>query len=215
MKAYRQQLYEIGALAKLANLRDGLNGVTLTNLHVDESKPVIWKKLLLEVFYTKNQAGEAWSKRTESGAENYYNNYQYENGWSYYGLNLGSPFITDRQFARDELAGHPTQHFINNRIFLMHLGFEGAIKDIMIRTKLSYSRNYGTFRTSAGPYRMFGQVVQADPNLYFTPVNQFSFYLEGRKAFKHNVVAGLTIAGDNGRLLYNSAGVIASISKSF
>jgi hypothetical protein len=215
VKAYRQHLYEIGALAELANLRDGLNGLTFTNLNVDESRSLIWKKLLLEVFYTKNQAGEAWSKTTESGAENYYNNYQYDNGWSYYGLNLGSPFITDRQFARDELAGHPTQHFINNRLFLMHLGFEGAVKDIMIRTKLSYSRNYGTFRTSAGPYRLFEQVVQADPNLYFTPVNQFSFYLEGRKAFRNNVVAGLMLAGDNGRLLYNSAGVIASISKSF
>lgn len=215
VKAYRQQLYEIGALAELANLRDGLNGLTFTNLNVDESRPVVWKKLLLEVLYTKNQAGEAWSKRTNSGAENYYNNYQYENGWSYNGLNLGTPFITDRQFARDELSAHPANHFINNRVFMMHLGFEGSIREIMIRTKLSYSRNYGTYRTSGGPYRLFGQVVQANPNLYFTPVNQFSFYVEGRKAFRNNVVAGLSVAGDNGGLLYNAAGVIASISKSF
>ncbi len=97
----------------------------------------------------------------------------------------------------------------------MHLGFEGSVHDIRIRTKLSYSRNWGTFRTSGGPYRLFEQVLQADPDFYFTPVNQFSFFLEARRSFGNKLEGGLTFAADRGRLLYNSAGVIASISKSF
>jgi hypothetical protein len=215
VEIYRQNLYEIGALSKLANLRDGLNGVTFINLKESDRNNFRWNKLLMEVFYTKNQAGEAWSKPTQSGAENYYNNYQYTEGWSYQNLNLGNPFITNRNDSRENLAKRPNDYFVNNRIFLFNLGFEGAVKDIMIRTKLSFSRNYGTFRTSGGPFRLFRQVLQADPNLYFTPVNQFSFYLEGKKAFRNKIVGGIAIAGDQGRLLYNSVGLIGSVSKSF
>jgi len=212
---YRQNLYDIGALSKLANLRDGLSGLTITNNSQVQNGRVHWHKLLFEVFYTKNQAGESWSKPTKSGAENYYNNYQYENGWSYQHQSIGNPFITDRRYAVDNLASHPSNYFINNRLILIHMGLEGSLNNILIRSKLSFSRNYGTFRTSGGKYRLFGNVLEADPTLYFTPVNQFSYYLEGRKSFKNNIQVGLMLAGDQGKLLYNSTGIKASIAKSF
>ncbi|MFD2965752.1 hypothetical protein, partial [Olivibacter jilunii] len=76
---YRQNIYDVGALSRLANIRDGLNGITLTNrLYQDDiHKGFQWKKILVEFLYTKNQAGEEWSKPTKSGDEDYYNNSYY------------------------------------------------------------------------------------------------------------------------------------------
>ena len=92
--AYRQNLYDAGALYYLANIRDGLNGLSLVNKNYI-NKGFQWKKILVEVLYTKNQAGESWSHLTKSsGDEDYYNHYQYIQGWSYNGIGIGNPFIS-------------------------------------------------------------------------------------------------------------------------
>jgi hypothetical protein len=65
-------------------------------------------------------------------AEDYYNNYQYADGWSYMGLNLGSPFITDRSYVRTNLVTDRDRYFVNNRVFLVNFGFEGAVKTVFI-----------------------------------------------------------------------------------
>jgi hypothetical protein len=216
VKAYRQTFYDIGGLGKLANIRDGLNGLTFTNRKVQTNNFFKWKRLLIEVLYTKNQAGEVWSPETKSGAENYYNNYQYAEGWSYQSLNLGSPFITNQTHARGNLESYPSEHYINNRVTALNLGFEGSLSNILLRTKLSFSRNYGTYRTSGAPYKgVGGGVVPGNPDLRFSAVNQLSLYIDAKKAFKNNLVGGLTLAGDSGRLLYNSVGVVASVSRHF
>ncbi len=215
IKAYRQNFYEVGALSKLANIRDGLNGLVFTNLNQKTNSTLYWKRFLVEVLYTKNQAGEIWSKETKSGAENYYNNYQYLKGWSYNSLNLGSPFLTNINYVRKNLAIDNQDYFINNRVVALNLGLEGSISDILFRTKLSYSRNYGTYRTSGQPHRNVYGIQPGNPDLYFKPVNQMSFYLEGRKTIQNNLIVGLAMAIDRGGLLYNSLGGIASIAKSF
>jgi hypothetical protein len=216
VKVYRQALYDIGGLSKLANISDGLNGITFTNAKIKTDNLFNWKRVLFEVFYTKNQGGELFSKVTKSGAENYYNNYQYTEGWSYRGLDLGNPFITNRAYARENLASHPSNYFINNRVLALNLGFEGALNDIMLRTKLSYSQNYGTYQTSGAPFRgIGGKIEPGDPDLKFPKVNQFSFYLEAKKVFKNNLIGGLAVAGDRGSLLYNSIGINASVAKQF
>ncbi|MGV8134589.1 MAG: hypothetical protein AB2L20_05200 [Mangrovibacterium sp.] len=40
---------------------------------------------------------------------------------------MGSPFITSRVYAREELPDNPSQYFINNRLYALHFGFEGEI----------------------------------------------------------------------------------------
>jgi hypothetical protein len=52
---YRQNFYEVGGLAHLANIQDGLNGLMIENLKL-EGKETSWSKLLFEFLYTKNQA---------------------------------------------------------------------------------------------------------------------------------------------------------------
>src|SRR5690606_30259799 len=58
LMAYRQNIYDVGAISKLANIADGLNGITLTNKRYNTTnKNWDWQKLLFEFFYSKDQAG--------------------------------------------------------------------------------------------------------------------------------------------------------------
>jgi hypothetical protein len=212
---YRQSIYETGALSKLANIKDGLNGLTLTNLKYEErNRDFKWKKILLELFYTKDQAGYPWSKPTQSGDEDYYNNYYYPHGWSYQGVGLGNPLITPVQYANSDLAAAPKKYFSNNRIIAVHTGFTGSYKKLDLLIKATYSKNYGTYATSE-----FGESTGSFRNRpswgIFTPVTQYSIYVDAGKALRNNYYVSLTGAVDQGKLLQNSWGLILKIKKEF
>jgi hypothetical protein len=112
---YRQWVYDAGALYYLANLRDGLNGLSLTNTKTGHHS-IEWKKIVLEFLYTKNQGGETWSPHTTSLFENYYNNSFYDTGWSYKSWGIGTPFITPTGKIREDLPEDPFSFFTNNRV---------------------------------------------------------------------------------------------------
>ena len=212
--AYHQFFYDIGALYYLANIRDGLNGLSLLNKQYSSEKRFQWKKILLEVLYTKNQAGEFWSPPTSSGDEDYYNNYQYIEGWSYKGIGLGNPFICSRASIRDGLPTDPHDYFINNRVIAFHFGFEGYIQKWNFILKTSYSLNYGTFGTSE-----VGHTLGKDRILprygIFSETKQLSIYFEGNKVIKNGLNFGFAGAFDVGELYYNSFGLLFRVSKSF
>ncbi|MFZ2340211.1 MAG: capsule assembly Wzi family protein [Bacteroidales bacterium] len=209
---YRQNLYEAGALAHLANIQDGLNGISLQNLHRD-GKPGIWDKMLLELLYTKNQAGEPWSPESGSPYEPYYNHGQYITGWSYLGSGLGTSFITTRDYIRENLPAHPEEYFINNRVMALHFGFEGSFRTLSYTLKASWSKNYGTYRTTdeeqsteitnPGEYGIFGEQ------------EQISSYFGVNKRFTNGLILGLIGAFDYGDLYYNSFGMFLRASYSF
>lgn len=205
--AYRQNFYEVGGLYYLANIQDGLQGISLTR-KVRGSSPVQWRKILVEFMYSKNQGGESWSPNTPTGAENYYNNYEYNQGWSYKGFALGTPFMTTRTTARAGFPSPQAHYFINNRVALLHTGVEGAIHSLLYTVKLSYSKNYGTWRTNSYGQRIGGpNTNRLRPNAgIFVPVNQFSSYLELHKPLKNGISVGAVLALDNGGLLYNTVG---------
>jgi hypothetical protein len=196
--AYRQNIYEAGALYYMANIRDGLNGLSLTNTNY-RRRGIQWKKILVEVFYTKSQGGETWSVPRTSGPEDYYNHYQYLQGWSFLGIGIGNPFISPRIYSREGLPSNSYQYFINNRLVAFHFGYEGSVKnwDFILRT--SYSLNYGTYVT----------ITQ------FSETKQFSAYLDANKELKNGMYLGFTGAFDLGKLYYNSFGVIVKVGKSF
>jgi hypothetical protein len=199
---YRQNIYETGALAHLANIQDGLNGISLENRQF-VNKPVMWKKILFEFLYTKNQAGRPWSPEYGSYYEPYYNHGQYTTGWSYLGTGLGNPFITTGSYIRQELPSGPT-FFVNNRVIVLHTGCEGNFKGLNYLFKASWSQNYGTYFTTTeeqstnisnpGSYGIFGEQ------------NQLSTYLELNRELKNGLNLGLIGAFDYGDLLYNSFG---------
>nr|WP_288812031.1 capsule assembly Wzi family protein [uncultured Sphingobacterium sp.] len=208
---YRQQIYDVGALAHFANVRDGLTGISLKN---KKNRNIGWNKILLEFLYTKNQAGESWSPFTPSGDEDYYNNFMYGNGWSYKGLGIGNPFLTPRHEGRSNLRYKADQYFVNNRVIAFHSGLEGNIKRLEVKLKLSYSQNYGTFGTSPIGSSL-GDVRSPIAPPYFEKVNQFSGYVECYRPLKRGWKLGVASAFDSGKLLNDSFGASLSVKKHF
>jgi hypothetical protein len=216
LSVYRQNFYDIGALIHFANIADGLNGISLVN-NSAKSGSFYWKKLLFEFLYTKNQAGYPSSKETKSGAEDYYNNYEYLQGWSYKNVGLGTPFITPAYYSRQDLGQPDKQFFINNRVSAVHLAAEVYAFNWFYTGKISYSQNYGTYANGTEIYRTFGGYLAVGPDteIPFKKVHQTSIYLEGTRPLKNNYNIGYDIGYDRGGLLYNSFGIIFKASKSF
>jgi hypothetical protein len=210
---YRQNFYDEGAMYYLANLLDGLNGVSFINKQ-NSNKDFQWKRMLIEFLHTKNQAGETWSKYTTSPYENYYNNGYYKTGWSYKGIGLGTPFINPVNTIKEEFPSAPGDYFINNRVIAIHVGMESYLFGWNITSKFSYSRNYGTYLTSATGKIYDGENTEA---LYgiFPVTGQFSAYLETSKDLKKGLRMGLITAFDKGNLYRDSFGIMGNISKSF
>lgn len=211
--AYHQFIYDVGAIGHLANLPDGISGISLTNHKANSGNAFRWTKLLLEFIYTKDQAG-AYGDKVKSGDEDYYNNFEYIQGWTYHGINLGNPLLTSRQYIRAGQANDPDDFIIDNRIIAVNTGFQGYYKQIGITARLTYSQNYGTYGTNY-PGHSTGGVYTPPAYGIFVPVRQLSGYLEGSKALKNGWSTGAALAFDQGKLYYNSAGILLKLKKSF
>ena len=209
---YRQNLYEVGGLAHLANIQDGLNGLMIENLQ-QESRKTIWSKFLFEFLYTKNQAGRPWSPEFGSPYEPYYNHGQYLTGWSLDGTGLGNPFISTREYLRQELPAHPDDYFVNNRVLAFHLAGKGAINDVDIKFKASWSRNFGTYHTT--DEEQSTDITDPGSIGIFGRKEQFSAFIEMDKKVSNNIGVGLTGAVDLGELYYNSAGIFLRLTYLF
>lgn len=114
--------------------------------------------VIYEFYYTKYQSGSRhdrpatpkemekqdpnshfYGRKVLGGCDNYFNNGEYANGWTYYGLVVGSPFMTAG------LSGKLIK-VINNRIIGHHIGIKGmAWQTTPYKLLLSYSKNYGTY----------------------------------------------------------------------
>ena len=211
---YHQFYYEAGALAKFANVKDGLFGISVMNKSSVDNRIFKWKKVLFEFLYSKSQGGEPDSKPRPSGFEDYYNNSYYVAGWTYEGENLGTPFFTPRKYTREDLAAPKWsfQNFANNRIKLFHLGAEFDFYGVSLKTLLSFSQNYGNYTTSPEGRGRNTYVYHFAPP-YFGKQNQFSGYLNASKEIGNGFVLGAKIALDRGDLLYNSVGGSFTLTK--
>jgi hypothetical protein len=209
---YRQNIYEAGALYYMANIEDGLNGISFEN--PNKTKHFFnWKKFLFEFLYTKNQAGESWSPYTPSPYENYYSHYIYRNGWTYNDIGLGTPFITTRAYVRDSLPNAWHENFINNRVKVFHFGFQGSIQNWDYTIKCSWSKNYGTYYTT--DEEQTTDIPNPGKDGVFGEQKQFSAYLACYRAIGKGFNLGCTTAFDVGDLYYNSFGILFSVSKEF
>ncbi len=210
---YRQNLYDVGAISKLANISDGLNGMIIENLRddKDDSDNWKWKKFLLEFFYSKDQAGYPWSKATASGDEDYYNNSYYLEGWSYQAAGLGNPLIIPATDAKAGQVSNPLKYFISNRVLAVHLGADMDIYKTKILLKATYARHYGNFSTSewgGSTGSEFGESYGK-----FIPVSQLSAYLEASRRLSRGFSTGIVAAMDHGKMLNNSVGGYIFLAK--
>jgi hypothetical protein len=199
---YRQFVYEDGSLFYLTTLNDGLYGARIkkknsygANFEITEG--------VFEILYTKNQGGDIFvlGDGKYRGHDNYFNNQQVRDGWSYFGRTIGTPFIPPASQTSWKWPLYADNFTSNNRVLLYHLGLKGTLfRKLEWQTKLSYSLNYGTYLEK-----------------YLSVPKQFSgiFGLQT----KVDVLGGLTIKGsyatDIGDLYRQTHGFMLGIRKDF
>ncbi|GAB3883612.1 capsule assembly Wzi family protein [Spirosoma agri] len=197
--AYRQNIYEDGSLFHLTNLRDGLNGLRIRNLRPFDPHRVQIESVLFEYLFTENQGGSLFidNSEAERGRDNYFNHSQYQDGWSRYGMTIGTPFITPSTDSRSDLPRYGFTN--NNRVAVMHAGLSGHVLDrFRFQVKASYSENLGTYEVP-----------------FPETIHQFSGVLTVATLLP--VLNGLTlntaIATDTGGLYPNSVGFYVGVRK--
>lgn len=195
--AYRQSIYEAGALYRLTNITDGLHGLRIRNLQPAQHG-IALTDVLLEYLDTRSQGGDVFSGAIR-GRENYFNNAQYRDGWSYHGQTIGTPFITPGNSTRYPQGNDAFTN--NNRVQVYHLGVSGLIGGVVsFQSKLSYSENYGTY------------------NSPFSPVaRQFSggIWVGAPLSSRYGLNLTASLAVDKGDLYPNNVGGSVSIRKTW
>lgn len=216
VNVYRQFFYDKGAIGHLANLKDGLNGLVIENLQ-PRKRDFYWRKFLVELFYSKHQAGDYGAKKTPSGPEYYYNHGVYTPGFSYKDESIGTPLITPNKYARDGLPNHNQNHFISNRVIAMHGGANFDFNSYSFIIKGTMARHYGDFKTSGPDFQWFnGKLIGQDFRFgKFKPVNQFSGYIHTERNLRNGLILGGELGGDYGRLYKNSLGFSLLLKKQF
>lgn len=112
------------------NNKDGLWGI--------RAEQDIWpfiSGVTFEVLQTTDQSGP-WHDRDGmvfGGNDNYYWNFIYQQGWTYFGRTIGSPLMSP----------------FNNRVWVYHAGIKGNIYGFLYRALCTYADNYGSYKMPA------------------------------------------------------------------
>ncbi len=199
---YRQHFIEDGSLFYLLNILDGLNGLRWYRTDQPQSNFSI-NRLTAELMYSVSQGGVVFDidDPRKRGRDNYYNHGQYRDGWSYFGRTLGTPFIppdTDMnaKYRRNLI------YTSNNRVVVFHLGVAGTLfRRVGWETKLSYSRNQGTYDFPLSP----------------AVVPQFSGLVRARTALPYlgGLEVNSSVAWDYGGIYDDAVGVYLGVRKSW
>jgi len=141
---YKQHYFDDNSGLELANWRDGIWGGELTFFN----QPFL-QKIVLEYLQTTNQSGPLhflfydkilYPNSRGGGNDDYYNNYMYSVGWSYFGRGIGNALLTSPEYNDDHTFG-----FKNNRVKAIHLGLEGRIaSEFYYRALFTEMRDWGT-----------------------------------------------------------------------
>ena len=149
--------YDDGSGMGLQNFPDGVN--TLYFGWEDKDRWV--SDLVYEYHYTRYQSGPVnveWfggedspyapGVRKTTGLDNYFNNGEYQSGWTHFGRPIGEPlFFPAGTRAGTWSAATVTKGVENNRLRAHHLGVSGKLfRTHPYRLMLTYSRNYGTYQ---------------------------------------------------------------------
>lgn len=204
---YVQHPYEDKSGVAFINTFDGLYGFRWRSNKNRSKTSFDLQQLTFEFLSTMNQSGfqAEIGKRLHEGADDYFTNYQYPEGWAYKNKIIGTPFITRRDDTRPELyyvkGGRQDERqpmpINNNRIQMFHVGLLGNVfADIQFKMLLSVSKN-------------FGRPQYQDPVF---PLNQFSSLLQIIKSRKKGDFC-ISLALDQGKLLPTNLGGHLSFRK--
>lgn len=196
---YRQNIYEDGSLYYLNNIADGLNGMRIRRKSYWPNARFSIREIVVEGLYTMSQGGADFENTLTRGRDNYFNNAQVRDGWSYHDRTIGTPFIpptTDTQWKYPRYADFFTS---NSRVWAAHVGMRGTVlKRFEWNTRLSYSANQG---------------------VYDLPFNQVAYQFSGLLGLQWHtaLLDGMIIKGalaiDRGDLYPNNIGGTLSFRK--
>jgi hypothetical protein len=148
---YKQTLFETGAtFSSLSNVDDGLYGVRWKS----SKRTSIWQHVTLEYLQTTNQGSYQPALPRLLGLQDrhfgennfYFNHQQYYDGWSYQRQTIGTPFLlAEEQIRSQKFGGNGYIFTNNNRVKVGYLSMQHRFGAIDIISKLSYSRNFGSY----------------------------------------------------------------------
>ncbi|MCR9063254.1 MAG: capsule assembly Wzi family protein [Cytophagales bacterium] len=153
---YRQNIYDDGSLFYLSNLDDGLSGISINFPKTSKAFFGI-NNLTFEFFNSRNQGGALGPEQNNNylrGTDNYFNNAQFLDGWSYKGNTLGTSFIPSRlainktlpQYQVNVITELPTFFYTNNnRVSAIYIASQTFVYNHKIKVKYSISNNLGTY----------------------------------------------------------------------
>ena len=112
------------------------------------------------------------------GRDDYYNNWLYQNGWTYKGRILSNPLFLTYNWALNFLSPFPnySNQVINNRLNAFHFGADVELSTkLKVRSMMTFTINKGTY---AGLYegRFAWEGIQTDPDfdyVFLGGKNQF------------------------------------------
>jgi hypothetical protein len=196
-RIYREFLYDSENSFKRGSLVDGITGISVVNRE-PATGGFYLRRFTLEYLSTLNQA---YDPALPYNHDNYYNHEFLYEGAAYKGVGIGNPFIPNRSELRSTLPANSViiVSFNNTRVRAFHTGVEWAYGKVLVRNRLSYSRNYGMYETSST----------------FPAVNQFSTSVEVGVPLREGWQARAMFALDSGGLLYNSTGGFISMLRVF
>jgi len=173
---------------KAYNKKDGLWGLSV---RLPKFKPL--HSFVLELLSTTDQSGTYHDLDgvTYGGVDGYYNNGFYPNGWSFYGMTIGNPWLTSPKYNTDGRVD-----ILNNSVRLFYFSGLGELHHFNYRFTCGYSLNWGQFHVVPGP-----------------PKKQFSGQLEVFHAlpFLKNTEASLGISGDRGTKYGNNLALLMGL----
>lgn len=197
---YKQILFETGAtFSSLSNVDDGLYGMVWSPKKTEG----IWRRLTLEYLQTTNQGTyqpflpRLLNLQDRHFSENnfYFNHQQYFDGWSFQRRTIGTPFLIPEEKIRSEKSSNNGYIFTNNnRIRMFYLGMIHQFSLVELRTRFSFSRNFGSHW------------------IPITPTDQFSLGIETRFPLG-SVYLKTQLALDRGDLIKDNLGFRLSLEK--
>ena len=179
------------------NFPDGVN--TLCFSFDDKDRWV--SDILYEFQYTMYQSGSIQDRDYDEqgriipwhpglnywGGDNYFNNGEFKNGWTHYGMTVGNPLFypcgtRDRSWSRSK----PVPGVENNRLKSHHLGLSGKLsKKVPYRLMATYSLCYGTYAASYAGENPWGKPWGSVKE---TPLSQLSLGFSCEIPFLNNKI---------------------------
>ncbi|QJW91309.1 hypothetical protein HNV11_18965 [Spirosoma taeanense] len=166
------------------------------------------RRITLEYLDTRRESDRASTQALGGydGNDDYFNNGQYADGWTYRYRTIGTPFLTPRSETTVVNYGGPgtfRKAIVNNRVQVMHVGLLAALfQQTTVRGLVSISKNYGRFGKSAQDGRGIWQ------SSLLLEISQPVSWLGGTRL-------KAAIAADKGVLLPDGVGSYLSLQKTW